>query len=173
MDPWLPVLERGPIVLRPMTLDDAATHLAGEDEPTVRWLSGGPATIATVAAWIRRNLDSWERSGPVRAFGIRDSVDDRLVGMIEANLDLAGLRRGVACISYGLYPDARGRGLVTCAVDVVCDYLAEQTAVDTALLQIDPDNEPSLRVPHRTGFRPVGMRVTSQGERLLTFIRRL
>jgi hypothetical protein len=63
-------LTDGVVTLRPMTPADAELHLAGEDEPTVRFLSGGRSTMETVLAWIERNRVSRETSGPVRSFGI-------------------------------------------------------------------------------------------------------
>ena len=39
------------IELRPLTLADAAAHCAGEDEETVRWLTGGYGTVEGTAAY--------------------------------------------------------------------------------------------------------------------------
>lgn len=152
-----------------MTLDDAAFHLAGEDEPTVRYLSGGRSTLATVTAWIELNRRSWESGGPVRCFGICEAITDQLVGMVEANLAAPGFRAGVANISYGIYPAARGKGYATRAVLLVADYLAEKTDAGVAVIQVHIENEASAAVPVRAGFRRLGERVTSAGERMLTF----
>jgi RimJ/RimL family protein N-acetyltransferase len=156
-----------------MTQADAADHLAGEDEPTVRWLSGGVGTPETVSRWIDRNLESWRTEGAIRSFGIRDAATDTLIGMVEANLALAGLRSGAANISYGLSAPARGRGYASRAVELMCSYLGAETPTDVVVIQVDPENEMSLRVPGRTRFKYVGTRISSQNELLRTFIRRL
>lgn len=43
-------LSHGFIALSPLRLDDAEAHLAGDDEPLVRWLSGVPGTREGVEA---------------------------------------------------------------------------------------------------------------------------
>ncbi len=157
------------VTLRPMTPADAEAHLAGEDEPTVRYLSGGRSTVATVSAWIERNRVSWEFGGPVRCFGIREAATGRLIGMVEAHLAAPGFRAGVANISYGLYPEARGKGYATRAVRLMVSHLAEETDAGVAAIQVHPENVASAAVPARAGFRRLGERVTPDGERMLTF----
>ncbi|WP_234335416.1 MULTISPECIES: hypothetical protein [Streptomyces] len=73
-------LPDGIITLSPLRLDDAEAHLAGEDEPLVRWLSGGPGTREGVDTNIRHCLEQWEMAGPLRAIGIRVGVDEALAG---------------------------------------------------------------------------------------------
>ncbi|MCX4911672.1 hypothetical protein [Streptomyces sp. NBC_00878] len=46
-------LSDGFTTLSPLRLDDVAAHLAGEDEPLVRWLNGGPGTREGVEAYFR------------------------------------------------------------------------------------------------------------------------
>jgi len=162
-------LTDGVILLRPMTPADAATHLAGEDEPTARFLSGGRSTIETVTAWIERCRLSWETNGPVRAFGIREKATGDLVGMVEANLAAADYRDSVTNISYGLYPAARGRGYATRAVRLVVRYLVEKTAANIAVIQTHPENSASARVALRAAFRPLGDRIASDGDRMVVF----
>lgn len=163
----------GVVRLRPMSVEDAEVHLSGEDESTVRWLSGERSTIETVTAWIERNLRSLERGGPVRCFGIRRVDGDVLVGVVEATLDLPGLRQGVANISYGLYPHARGRRYATRAVELMCDYLVSETPAWAAVVRAHRENEASHGVPGRAGFRCVGSYTSPGGGELVTYLRRL
>jgi RimJ/RimL family protein N-acetyltransferase len=155
-----------------MTLDDAPAHLAGEDDLARRFLSGGTSTIETVNRWIERNLESWRTGGAVRTFGVRLADGDRLIGMIEANT-LSDARRNVRNISYGLYPDARGRGFATRAVRLVVSYLEEECLAELAVVQMSPDNAASKAVAERAGFRLAGRRISADREDLLTFVRRL
>jgi RimJ/RimL family protein N-acetyltransferase len=166
-------LTDGVVYLRPMTADDVHAHLAGEDEVTARFVSGGRSTTRTVAAWIERNRESWATGGPIRSFGVCEAATDRLVGMVDANLDPAGVRRGVANITYGIHPDVRRRGHATRAIELMLRYLVDATDTDIAMIQAEPTNEASLRVAMRAGFRRVGAKVTEPGSASITFVRRL
>lgn len=110
MDRWTQLTD-GVVVFRPLDLGDVAEHLAGEDEALVRWLNGGPGTRETVEAHMRASMAAWEAGGPTITFGIRAGVPERLVGTVDAHLELAGLELGQANIAFGLYPHARGHGL--------------------------------------------------------------
>ena len=82
-------LTDGVVVLRPLDLRDVADHLAGEDEELVRWLNGGPGTRKTVEAHVRACMAAWEAGGPTITLGIRAGVPERLVGTVDALLELA------------------------------------------------------------------------------------
>ena len=146
-------LTDGVILLRPLDLSDVATHLAGEDEELVRWLNGGPGTQVTVEAHIRACMAAWRAGGPTFNFGIRAGVPERLIGTVDAHLELPGLDLGQANIAYGLYPEARGRGLASRAVTLLCAYLAAERGVRQAVIRTDPANTASAAVALRTGFR--------------------
>ena len=148
-------LTDGVVVLRPLDLDDVAEHLAGEDEELVRWLNGGPGTRETVEAHVRACMAAWEADGPTITFGIREGEPERLVGTVDAHLELPGLEPGQANIAYGLYPHARGHGLASRAVVLMCTYLATRHGVREAVIRTDPANTASAGVAIRTGFRLV------------------
>lgn len=129
--------------------------------------------METVLAWIERNRVSRETSGPVRSFGICLAGTGTLVGVVEANTATPGFHPGIANISYGLYPDARGHGYATRAVDLVTRYLADHTGTDVAAIQVHPENLASVRLPGRLGFRFLGDRVTPEGDRMMTYAKTL
>ncbi len=83
-------LTDGVVVLCPLDLDDVAEHLAGEDDELVRWLNGGPGTRETVEAHVRACIAAWEAGGPTITFGIREGRPERLVGTVDAHLELPG-----------------------------------------------------------------------------------
>lgn len=145
-------LTDGVIVISPLRWEDAGPHLAGEDDELVRWLNGGPGTRATVHAHVRRSIERWATDGPKLSFGIRVDRGATLCGTIDADLE-AGHAPRQAGLSYGLYPQFRGRGLATRAVRLVCRYLRERGDVDRVLIDVDPANVPSSRVAERAGFR--------------------
>src|SRR4051812_50082250 len=78
--PNAPALTDGIIFLRPLTPEDAADHLAGEDEEMVKWVSGGRSTLATVEAFFQNNQESWRSGGPPPALWGFDFVGKRFVG---------------------------------------------------------------------------------------------
>jgi RimJ/RimL family protein N-acetyltransferase len=146
-------LSDGIIALSPLRLDDAATHLAGEDEPMVRWLSGGPGTREGVEAYIRHCEEQWETAGPLRAFGIRVGADETLAGTIDLRFTAAGLAPGQVNIAYGLYPTWRGRGLATRAVLLASRFVASEGGKE-AVIRVEPENTASAAVAQRAGFTP-------------------
>ena len=143
-------LADGVVVLSPLGWDDVEPHLAGEDAELVRWLSGGPGTRATVRAHVRRAIERWADDGPKLSFGIRVAGGTVLAGTIDADLDPAGRRAGLA---YGIYPAHRRRGLATRAVRLAARYLGERGDVDRISIDVDPKNGPSIGVARRAGFR--------------------
>lgn len=163
-------LTDGVISINPMAPDDASAHLAGEDEAAVRFLSGGRSTMESVLSWIECCRESWERSGPVRCFGIYPEPDGGIAGMVEANLNLPSIRPGVANVSYGLYPDHRGRGYAVRAVKLVADYLRSLGDVDRFMIQASTENGPSFRVAEKAGFHYVRKCVSRDGDLLMMYV---
>ncbi|MCX5174455.1 GNAT family N-acetyltransferase [Streptomyces virginiae] len=146
-------LSDGIITLSPLRRDDAEAHLAGEDEPLVRWLSGGPGTREGVEAYIRHCREQWDTAGPLRAFGIRVGTDETLAGTIDLRFAAEGLAPGQVNIAYGLYPFWRGLGLATRAVLLVSRYAANEGGKE-AVIRVDPENAASAAVAQRAGFTP-------------------
>jgi hypothetical protein len=75
--PNAPALTDGIIFLRPLTPEDAADHLAGEDEEMVKWVSGGRSTLATVEAFFQNNQRVGEVAVPAAplAYSIVRAID--------------------------------------------------------------------------------------------------
>lgn len=140
----------GVVVLSPLGWDDVEPHLAGEDAELVRWLSGGPGSLATVRAHIRRAIERWADDGPKLSFGIRIEGGSVLAGTIDVELDPRTRRAG---LSYGIYPAYRRRRLATRSVRLASRYLGERGDVDRIAIDVDPANTPSIGVARRAGFR--------------------
>lgn len=151
----------GELTLAPLRLADAAAHLAGEDDELVRWLNGGPGTLAGVESYIRRTLEQWAAGGPKLAFGIR--AGHVLVGTVDVDLALPSLLPREANLAYGLYPAWRGRGFATRAVRMTCRYLHDRGDVGIAVIVTDPRNRPSAAVAERAGFTPAAPRRGEDG----------
>ncbi|MDL4777582.1 GNAT family N-acetyltransferase [Actinomadura xylanilytica] len=165
-------LSDGIVTLSPLCLDDAEAHLAGEDEPMVRWLNGGPGTREGVEAYIRHCREQWDTAGPLRTFGIRVGADGALAGTIDLRFAAEGLAPGQVNVAYGLYPSWRGRGLATRAVVLVSRYAADQGGKEL-VIQVEPENAASVAVARRAGFIPGKHAHGEDGTRLDRYIRDL
>lgn len=148
------------VELRPFTAADAAAHDAGEDELTVRWLNGAPATPGSTLAYVEQ-LAAGARSGRAkRAFGIW--VDGRLGGYLDHDLDLAdGIEPDDVNLSYAVHPWARGRGVAVAAVRLACNQLRAEGVGRRAAIRVEPANVASVRVAEKAGFRFVREFVSS------------
>ena len=167
-----PELSDGKIVLRPLTVADAHEHLAGEDAEQVRWLSGQPATLDSVRAWIVASDQSWQSGGDRRNFGAFDVPTGHLVGNIEAQFAHQELADDEVNIAYATFSKWRGRGIASRAVRILTDWVMTFDAVQGAVIRIHPDNEASIRVARATGFADLGLIVERDGTPLRRFERR-
>jgi RimJ/RimL family protein N-acetyltransferase len=156
-----PRLTDGTVVLDAFQPDDAASHLAGEDEEVARRFGWFPrrSSLPGVQAAIARWRDQWFRQGPVRAFALRLADGEALVGGCELRL---GAGR-TASMSYWTFPRFRRRGLATRAVVLVARYAFETLGVPEIELEIEPDNVASRGVAQRAGFTAAGTIRASPG----------
>ncbi|WP_069165868.1 GNAT family N-acetyltransferase [Nocardia altamirensis] len=142
----------GVVALRPITVADAEAHLAGEDDELARWLNGGRSTLETVVRHFDRCVQRWQNNGASRTFAVVEVADETLVGTVDVHTRQSYLAPGQANLAYGIYPDRRGRGYATRAVELACRYLAESGLAEAALIRVDPENRPSAAVALRAGF---------------------
>jgi RimJ/RimL family protein N-acetyltransferase len=167
-----PELKDDVLSLSPFTLDDVDAHVAGDDDEQARWLNQGqPSTVDSTRQWMLRNQESWRRGGPIYNFAIR-TTEGQFVGMVEANTDHAAvdaLEPGDANISYALYPDARGKGYATHAIRLLEGFL-QQRGVARGVIRVDPENQASLSLPARLGYKDDGEITTRDGDRLRVFV---
>ena len=159
------------IFLRFLTAEDAADHLAGEDEEMAKWVSGGRSTLSTVEAFIRNNQESWRTGGPRRAFGVFDCASNRLIGFIEVNMARL-VNPGQVNVSYGIFPQWRRKGLALRAIDLMDHYLRTATEARQIVLRIAPANTASLKLAERAGFTFQGLFDEPEG-RMARYVREL
>lgn len=147
------VISDGVIVLRPLNVEDAADHLAGEDAELVRWLNGGPGTEESVRRHIQHVEQMWHNGGPIFTFAVRLLAKDILAGTIDVQLHQDAYGRDQANSAYGLYPTWRGHGFATRAVRLALEFLRPEATVRWALIRADPENVSSTAVAVRAGFK--------------------
>jgi RimJ/RimL family protein N-acetyltransferase len=134
------------IVLRPMQTADPEAIVAGLNDADVqRFMPLIPPryTRADADAWIKRCAAVW-KTGDSHPFAIVDAETDELLGSIE----LHG-----ASVGYWITPDARGRGIATRALRLVCDWATRRPLQ----LTTHPENVASQRVAEKAGFRRIGI----------------
>ena len=155
----IPTLREGDISIRPIRLRDAR-HLERE------LLDNRP--------WLRK----WEATNPVgpMSFDVKSSIRSLqsnaragygLPFVIEYKGELAG-QLNVSSISYGSLSSATigywvserfaGKGLTPTAVALATDYCFFTVGLHRMEICIRPENEPSLRVVEKLGFRYEGLR---------------
>jgi len=139
------------VTLRELLHQDVEAHNAGEDERTVRWLTGGYGTVESTTAHFDRLADNARAGCGKQGFGV--FLEGRLAGYIDCDPDAGdGLEPGDVNISYAVHPWARGRGIAVEAVRLMCAYLGEQRMGTRAAIRVDPDNHASIRVAEKSGF---------------------
>lgn len=168
------VLTDGIITLRPFTLEDAEEHLLGEDTEQIKWLSGGKGSLEGVKNWITKNLQYWGKNGPIFNFAITNT-NDQLIGMVEANSDyenIEGIEQGDANISYGLYPQFRGQGNASRAVDLITNFLKTK-GFKRGVIRTNRENEPSIKVAIACDFEKENNITLNDGEELIVFVKKI
>ena len=139
------------IELRQLTSADAVAHCAGEDEQTVRWLTGGYGTAEGTSAYFEWLADNAEAREGKRGFGIW--LDDSLAGYVDCDPDTDdGLEPGDVNLSYAVHPWARGRGVAVEAVRLICQFIRAEDIGRRAAIRVEPENVASVRVANKSGF---------------------
>lgn len=149
-------LSDGVVFLRPLHQRDAADHLAGEDDAIAKWLSGGRSTLAAVQSYIASSDEHWRTEGPRRAFGIFDARTKQLIGSIEANFAIPPAP-GQVNVSFGVFPDWRGKGIAQRALDLMSSYFKSTMDVRQMALRVSVENLASMRAIEKAGFQFAGI----------------
>ncbi|WP_410789827.1 GNAT family N-acetyltransferase [Kribbella sp. C-35] len=120
----VPVLDGGAIRLRPLRASDAQRVMeACGDERTQQWLTGMPSPygLDDAKGFINSRSDA-AASGEAVAWAITDPAADELLG----NVSIFGLNNRIdntiGEIGYWMHPDARGRKVMSTAVQLVIEH---------------------------------------------------
>jgi RimJ/RimL family protein N-acetyltransferase len=145
-------LTDGVVVLRPLAEDDRAAVLEYMRDPVVReWLNmpatPGNAEFATLLRIVREGAASGDRFDLV----VTLADDDTPLGGVVASRR----HRDNYELAYLAGAPGRGRGYMTRAVRLVCDWLFAQ-GVGRLEVRTHPDNVASQRLAERSGFQQEG-----------------
>jgi RimJ/RimL family protein N-acetyltransferase len=144
-----PRLDDGVVTLRLPGERDLAAIERGIRDPDVIRAFGHPTLSAEQV--LELNRGRWDR-GEAATFAICDEAGDCL-GHVFVNLSAD--RRG--SVGYWVLPEARGKGLATRAVRLVCRWALRDVGLGRLGLLTEPTNLHSLRVGERSGFHREGV----------------
>jgi RimJ/RimL family protein N-acetyltransferase len=147
----------GTLLLRPFRPSDIPeVHAACQDPALQRWVPVPvPYTRADAEEFVGRTCPTgWDR-GEEATFAVLDAVSARLLGCVA--LHGASRADGLASIGFWCAPEARGRGVTTQAVRVVCRWAF--AACDRARIEwyAEVGNHASRRVAEKAGFTIEGV----------------
>jgi RimJ/RimL family protein N-acetyltransferase len=138
-------LETERLVLRPPRLDDAPSYALGIGEYAVaRWLTSvpWPYTLAMARDWLRRA----PQPSPDRAVFIVELPGRGVIG--SASL--------VKEFGFWIARPFWGRGYATEAAQALIGWHFTETEASSIGSSAQHDNQVSLRVQHKLGFREIG-----------------
>ena len=159
MAAYIPTLREGAVTIRAIRLRDAK---ALERE------------LLENRSWLRR----WEATNPVGplSFDVRGSIRNLLAnardgfglpyiievdGEVAGQLNVSGIAYGSlssATIGYWVSERFAGRGVTPTAVALATDHVFFTMGLHRMEICIRPENDPSLRVTEKLGFRYEGLR---------------
>jgi RimJ/RimL family protein N-acetyltransferase len=145
-------LTDGVVVLRELREDDRAVVLdTMRDELVARWLNMPRAPAERDFDSLLRLAHNGRLTGERFDFAVTETRVDVSLGAVIASRR----HRDNFEIAYLARADARGRGLMTRAVRLVCEWLFRE-GVGRLELRTHPDNMPSQRLAERCGFQREG-----------------
>lgn len=140
------------MTLMPWAEDDVRALVAaldGESE-IARWMHQipQPYTEADARAYISASTAAW-RSGTGATFAVRDDA-----GTIAGSLGMRVIDAGddVVEVGYWAAAPARGRGLTTRGLMLLCRWLFDDVGAFRIQLRADVENVASQRVAEKAGF---------------------
>jgi ribosomal-protein-alanine N-acetyltransferase len=153
-----PPLEDGVVRVRGWRPSDLWVRVEAWRDPSLMrfMLQPAPAepSVEEAAAWLDVR-ERRRRQGEALFLVVAEVADDRACGSVWLwNVDAAN-RRGE--VGYWLLRAARGRGLATRAVRLVCAYAFDRLGLERLELLTLPGNAASERVAERAGFRREGL----------------
>ena len=152
-----PPLTDGVVALRAWRADDAAQLAAAWADPAVARWTGVPAARDEAAArrWID-GADSRLAAGIALDLAVTTAqATAAVVGEVGLVVERARRR---AAVGYWVASSARGRGVATRAVRLLCDWAADELDLDVLVASVEVANPASASVLEAAGFEPAAER---------------
>lgn len=154
------MIETPRLILRLHDVADFPAYHAMNTDPAVMTYIGGGRPMTEEESWNRflRNAGFW----PMLGFGLF-AVIEKASGDYAGHVGLGSFHRGLGddfdpCpeAAWALVSAAQGKGYATEGVLAAHDWLRRQRGPLRTVCIIDAQNEPSLRVAGRLGYRAYG-----------------
>jgi RimJ/RimL family protein N-acetyltransferase len=148
------------LLLRPGLATDAPAVREVYSEPDIRRWMGWDEELpdeAEARANLERADTAW-RDGTWAVFRIVDAATDLVVGGVNLRLG----DNQIAEVSYFVRASARGRGFAARAVLLVARWAFDELGIERIELRAHPENEASIRVAERAGFKREGVERASR-----------
>ncbi|BAS26821.1 GNAT family N-acetyltransferase [Limnochorda pilosa] len=135
--------------LRSWQTADAQWYIEARDEEVYRWTTERrELTVAETEAAI----EAVNKGDNVFSFAIVETKSNEILGNISLVRDEDNAATGEAM--YWLAASARGRGIATEALRLLCHWALAEEGFDRITLKTYANNVRSQRVAERVGFRP-------------------
>ncbi|MBD2770150.1 GNAT family N-acetyltransferase [Hymenobacter sp. BT664] len=162
----VPIIETRRLLMRGYRPDDYAAYLAMWQHPDYyRYLSPKPLPAEEVWKMLLRSAGHWALMG----YGFW-AVEEKATGQFIGTVGFADLKRNIEPpigdapeIGWVLAPNVHGRGYASEAVHAAIAWGMEHFGPVRTVCIIHPDNEPSLRVATKFGYREYA-RTTYNGD---------
>jgi RimJ/RimL family protein N-acetyltransferase len=150
----IPPLSDGVVALRGWRTDDLpAIVRMCSDELSARFTTvPAPYGAEDARVWLASHPDS-RAAGRSIAFAAIEPPSDQPL----ASIGLSILDPGMGEIGYLADPAARGRGIVTRGVGLICEWGFGELGLERLQLTTHPGNRSSQRVAEKCGFRREGV----------------
>ncbi len=143
----------GVVVLRELREDDRAATLSTMRDPLVaHWLNMPAKPGDRDFASLLRVARDGRKTGDRIDYAVTEAGDDVSLGAVIASRR----PRDNYEVAYLAREEGRGRGLMTRAVRLLCDWLLGE-GVGRIELRTHPDNEASQKLAERAGFQREGI----------------
>jgi RimJ/RimL family protein N-acetyltransferase len=142
----------GRFLLRRWLPDDVDQLTAIWQDPalTDRFPVDVPFTPDSAQAFLTATTDAWQRGAAYHVAIVASDDPATVLGGADLS-DLGGPEP--SDVGYWLAPGARGRGLATLVVAALVDWAEAHLGATEFVLEVEPDNAPSIAVAERNGFR--------------------
>lgn len=155
----IPTLTEGDITIRGVRVRDAR-NLERELMSNRGWLRKWEATSpGSMVSFDVRSSIRWLTSNARAGAGLPFIIEYK--GELAGQLNVSSIVRGsvsMATIGYWVAERFAGKGLTPTAVALASDYCFFELGLHRVEICIRPENEPSLRVVEKLGFRYEGLR---------------
>ncbi|MGH3446632.1 MAG: GNAT family N-acetyltransferase [Nocardioidaceae bacterium] len=148
----IPVLTDGVVTLRASRPEDADGVYEQCTDPVTQQLTTVPAPYTRQHAedFLARRRAKWE-DGSDWGFSI-EADGGAEPSSFGGSISVRQLAPGLAEVAYGAHPAVRGKGVMTRALRLICDWAFEAKQIQTMVWQARAGNLASWRAAWRNGF---------------------